>query len=194
MCPIVGGRAFASFFRIITQREEVMEGLRKKRVKRSLYKESDSGGPVNQSSIYDRDETSLNFTDLNRFGEECFRFLGPSGEFSEDDEPSYEGEYDIGEYTGLGPKGYQRKSFKIIEDACEILARDKYLDASNIQVGLHDRVLVLRGEVFSRSDKKRAEALVENIPGIMDVANYLGITTPSSSGWISDFGSIEDEA
>jgi hypothetical protein len=184
-----------------------MEGLRKKDEKRRFFKESDSGAPYGQKGNDENDEATFIFSDLNRFGEERFRFLSPSGEFSDDDEPSYVNEYNLGEYPeqrpspsldvnyrGIGPKGYQAKRFKIIEDACEILARDKYLDASNIQVGLDNGVLVLRGEVLSRSDKKRAEALVENIPGIVDVANYLGIAPPQSSGWLTDFGSIEDEA
>jgi len=147
--------------------------------------------------------------DLNRYGEERFRFNYPSNNYGDDFDPSYETEYDfnykleksksgLGSYSGrnfsgLGPKGYQRQSEQIVDEACEILAKDYYLDATNIEVGIDDRVLILKGEVSSRKDKKRAEALVENISGVFDVSNQLNITNSHADGWISDLGSIEDQ-
>ena len=186
-----------------------MHGPRTRILKGGPYRESDSGESAMNSHLYDFNEPDTSSEDINRFGEKRFRFNPPLDDFSEDDDAFFENEYDFGQlyesnevmeskndvdFTGLGPKGYQRKKVHILEDACEILARDKYLDASNIEIGFNNRVLLLRGEDFSRRDKKRAEALVENIPGILDVANQLEIVNPLSSGWISDFGSIEDEA
>ncbi len=96
-------------------------------------------------------------------------------------------------YSGKGPKGYKRSIDKIKDEACEILARDFELDASNIEVEIKENFLFLKGFVFSRQDKKKAESLVEDISGIDDVQNQLQIKKNSVEGWIPGIGSIEDE-
>jgi hypothetical protein len=186
-----------------------MEESRRRLSKRRPYRESDSSVQMTQGTFYDDQDSPISLKDINRFGEERFRFNVPFSNLNDDEDDNYIDEesnqnFEKNEreftaiqdlnFSGLGPKGYQRKSFRIIKEACEILAQDKYLDASGIQVGIDEKVLFLRGEVLSRSDKKRAETLVENIPGIIDVANQLVVVAPSSAGWIPGLGSIEDEA
>ena len=139
---------------------------------------------------------------INCFGEERIKYDHfENEEFSNDFDPTYEDEYGVRhpEETkrenlfGKGPKGYKRSPERIKDDACEILARDFELDASGISVELDDRVLILKGEVASRRDKRRAEWLLDELPGIEDIRNLLTIKKTNVEGWIPGLGSIEDE-
>lgn len=80
-------------------------------------------------------------------------------------------------YRDKGPKGYKRSCERILEDACDRLLLDRDIDASGIEVTMMENCLILRGEVRDREDKKRAEALVENVYGVHDVFNLLKISS-----------------
>lgn len=164
-----------------------------------------------------RDYRPGRFPGRNRFGEENIRHDSyQDDEFSNDYDPTYEDEYGMrhpyehgGKYNrwsddirsvasheshyGKGPKGYRRSPERIKDDACEILAQDIELDASDIEVDFQDGVLILKGHVRTRRDKRRAEDLVEDIPGVEDVSNQLVIKRPHVDGWIPGLGNIENE-
>ena len=95
-------------------------------------------------------------------------------------------------HFGKGPRGYRRSEERIKDEVCEILARDFFLDASDVEVELEDHVLILKGEVGSRGDKRRAEDLVAYIPGIEDVQNQLRVKRAPAEGWIPGLGKIDD--
>jgi osmotically-inducible protein OsmY len=78
-------------------------------------------------------------------------------------------------FIGKGPKGYFRSDTRIHEEACEALARDPELDATEIEVQVRDGLITLRGIVVHRMAKKRAEARVEYISGVQDVMNEIRI-------------------
>lgn len=90
-----------------------------------------------------------------------------------------------GPYRGKGPKGYSRSLDRIREDVCERLADDDRLDASNIDVRLEGTEVVLEGTVETKRDKRRAEDLVENIPGVTNVQNHLVVGTPTTNAVIA---------
>lgn len=81
-----------------------------------------------------------------------------------------------GEFRGLGPRGYRRSDERIKEDVCQCLTDDSHIDASNIDVSVNDREVVLSGTVDSRFEKRRAEDVIERIPGVRDVINSLRVT------------------
>lgn len=144
----------------------------------------------------------------NRFGEENIRHDHfQDDQFSDDYDPTYEDEYGMRHpyehggqqnrwsddlrseashenHSGKGPKGYVRSEQRIKEEASEILTHDYDLDASDIEIEIKDRCLILRGEVNSRHDKRLAEYLVEDISGIEDVDNQLRIKKNQVEGWI----------
>jgi hypothetical protein len=66
-------------------------------------------------------------------------------------------------YTGRGPRNYQRTDERIHEDVCERLTDDPQVDAFDIEVRVKDGEVTLVGNVNSRQQKRRAE----------DVAAYL---------------------
>jgi BON domain len=151
----------------------------------------------------DKRETRPNgrFPGRNRYGEETIRHDSyqddhfyeveriPSVPWSNDSRSEASRE----SHFGKGPKGYKRSPERIRDEACEILARDFDLDASDIEVDIKDDVLILKGEVNSRRDKRLAEYLVENIAGISDVLNQLKIKKTEADGWISGAGNVENE-
>jgi len=181
------------------------------------FRESDSRDDIDDT---DGSFTNSNFKfdnkrRLNRFGEERPRHdRYQDDQYSRDYDPTYEDEYGMKHpyehggrlnrwsddirseasretHFGKGPKGYTRSPERIREEACELLSRDWYLDASDIEVSVEDNCLVLRGEVHSRRDKRHAEALVENIPGINDVINQIKVHK-IVEGWVPGIDHINE--
>jgi HSP20 family molecular chaperone IbpA len=176
-----------------------------------------SNSPIHSSNEHRKEyRPHGRFKGRNRFGEENIRHDSyQDDEFQNDYDPTYEDEYGMrhpyehgrsGRWSddirseasrethfGKGPKGYRRSPDRIKDDACEVLSRDFELDASDIEVDYQDRVLILKGHVSSRHDKRRAEALVEDIPGVEDVQNEIKVKKPGVEGWIPGLGNIENE-
>lgn len=92
-------------------------------------------------------------------------------------------------HVGKGPKGHDRRE-RLIEEASEILFSDSEVDASEIKVEVQGDILVLNGEVKTRKEKKRAEALLEGIRGIRDVHNHLFLKKQNIQGWIPDLKEV----
>ena len=76
---------------------------------------------------------------------------------------------------GRGPKGFQRSDDRILEAVSEALEQDDYVDATNIQVTVIQGEVTLSGSVEDRSDKRHAEDVVENVPGVRNVQNQIRI-------------------
>lgn len=98
-----------------------------------------------------------------------------SGNPSEREPGRWQGQQ-YGEFRGRGPRGYRRSDERIKEDVCQCLTDDSHIDASNIDVAVNDREVVLSGTVQSRFEKRHAEDLIERIPGVSDVINSLRVT------------------
>jgi hypothetical protein len=114
---------------------------------------------------------------------------GRSNRWSDDirSEASRESHY------GKGPKGYRRSPDRILDEACEVLAQDFEVDASDVEVNFKDGILYLKGEVATRNEKRRAELLVEDLPGVEDVHNLLRVKRLNVEGWIPGVGNVENE-
>ena len=81
----------------------------------------------------------------------------------------------IGNFYGRGPRNYVRSDESIKEEACELLFWSSEVDASEIEVSINEGCIYLDGCVSSRFAKKSAEAIVENIHGVVDVQNRLRV-------------------
>lgn len=77
-------------------------------------------------------------------------------------------------YRGRGPKGYRRSDDRIKEDVNDRLS-EGYLDATEVDVSVSGGEVVLSGTVDSRADKRRAEAIAENVSGVSNVENRLRV-------------------
>lgn len=102
-----------------------------------------------------------------------------------------------GPYSGRGPQGYQRSNERIKEDVCEILTRHGEVDASNVQVRVENGEITLEGTVNSRREKRLAEDVVEDLPGVREVHNRLRVENKEGGGgllgWLTG-GSSQGES
>lgn len=78
-------------------------------------------------------------------------------------------------FSGLGPKGYRRSDQRIEEEVCNVLMRDKNINASEIEVHVENGIVHLLGTVSSRSARFDAEMAVDGIPGVEDIQNDLKV-------------------
>jgi hypothetical protein len=85
------------------------------------------------------------------------------------------GGYGQGPHTGRGPRGYRRSDDRIREDVNEELERHGWLDATDVEVEVHEGEVTLRGTVEDRSQKRMAEDAAERVTGVKDVRNELRI-------------------
>ena len=85
------------------------------------------------------------------------------------------GERQEGPFAGRGPKGYQRSDERIREDACDRLTDAPFLDASDIEVTVRNGEVTLSGTVANREQKRRSEALIEQVTGVREVHNTLHV-------------------
>jgi hypothetical protein len=80
-------------------------------------------------------------------------------------------------FAGRGPKNYRRSDERIREEICDRLTDDWRVDASEMEVTVNNGQVTLSGSVHSRDEKRKAEDLVESIPGVHDVHNNLRVST-----------------
>jgi hypothetical protein len=80
-----------------------------------------------------------------------------------------------GSFRGRGPKNYRRSDDRILEDVCEALQEDVYVDASDIEVRVHDGEVTLSGTVETRFAKRQAEDIAESVAGVRHLQNDIRI-------------------
>ena len=86
-----------------------------------------------------------------------------------------------GEHFGKGPKNWIRTDKRILEDVCEALSRNPYVDASDIDVSVKDGIILLSGWVNDREEKREAERCVEGMFGVRDISNQLHMRNRKTS-------------
>src|SRR5579884_1892353 len=80
-----------------------------------------------------------------------------------------------GRYTGRGPKNYRRSDERIQEDINERLTRHGDVDASEIEVEVHNGEVTLRGSVDHRNTRRLAEDIAESVSGVKQIHNQLRV-------------------
>jgi osmotically-inducible protein OsmY len=80
-------------------------------------------------------------------------------------------------YRGRGPRNYQRSDQRIEEDVNDRLTDFPYIDASDIEVSVGNRDVILSGYVKSRYEKRLAESIAEDVSGVTNVENRIRIST-----------------
>jgi len=81
----------------------------------------------------------------------------------------------VGMHRGKGPLGYARSDERIREAVCEALTDDPHVDASNIEVVVHNGEVILTGSVEDRYAKRLTEDIVAGCLGVNDVQNNLRV-------------------
>ena len=93
-----------------------------------------------------------------------------------------------GQHRGKGPKGYSRSDDRIKEDINDRLSDDVFIDASEIDVTVSKGEVTLTGSVSTRTEKRRAEDIAEEVSGVKNVENRLRLASTIStqgSSWDS---------
>ena len=80
-----------------------------------------------------------------------------------------------GRFTGYGPRDYKRSDERILEDVNDRLTWHSMIDASDISVAVSNGIVTLTGSVDTRGDKRLAEDIADDIPGVWDVDNRLHV-------------------
>lgn len=96
-----------------------------------------------------------------------------------------------GQHRGKGPKGYSRSDDRIKEDVNDRLSDDVFIDASEIEVTVVQGEVTLTGTVETRSAKRRAEDIAEEVSGVKNVENRLRLASSSSR---TETGTSSDNA
>jgi osmotically-inducible protein OsmY len=84
-------------------------------------------------------------------------------------------------FSGRGPKGYQRSDDRIKEQLSDRLMDDDDIDATEISIDVKNGEVTLTGTVNSREEKRAAEDIAEQSPGVREVQNHLRVSHDSSS-------------
>ncbi|MDB5213630.1 MAG: hypothetical protein JWO86_1557 [Myxococcaceae bacterium] len=77
-----------------------------------------------------------------------------------------------------GPKGWQRRDDRIHDDVCTRLTDDGYVDASDVEVIVHQGEVTLSGGVADRAQRERAIRIAESVRGVIDVLSRLRVNRP----------------
>jgi osmotically-inducible protein OsmY len=86
-----------------------------------------------------------------------------------------------GGFRGRGPRNYQRSDDRIREDVSERLSDNDWLDASEVEVNVVAREVILNGTVDSRYAKRLAEEICESASGVSNVQNNLRVRSRQSA-------------
>ena len=87
-----------------------------------------------------------------------------------------------GQFTGKGPRGYQRSDQRIQEEVNDRLTDHPEIDATEIEIKVVNGEVTLGGTVNERYQKRLAEDVVENIGGVKQVHNQMRVQQESSLG------------
>lgn len=91
-------------------------------------------------------------------------------------------------HRGRGPAGYIRSDERIVDDVIDRLTEDAHIDASQIVVKVEGGIVTLTGNVPERAMKRRAEDLVANASGVLDVRNAIRVDDGSASAGLPGQG------
>ncbi|HYQ30517.1 MAG TPA: BON domain-containing protein, partial [Polyangiaceae bacterium] len=80
-------------------------------------------------------------------------------------------------HVGKAPKNATRADSRVRDDVCDALTYRGDLDATDIDVTVHNGEVTLEGTVQTRSMKHHAENLADEVTGVKDVHNHLRVTT-----------------
>lgn len=121
----------------------------------------------------DAGERGLQPYGAERFGtRQPFGSGRPRGEFEREGE-AFGARGRSSNFSGKGPKGYQRSDERIREELSDRMTADPEIDASEISISVSQGEVTLEGSVSNRSMKRAAEDLAEEISGVREVNNRL---------------------
>lgn len=95
---------------------------------------------------------------------------------------------DRGPHFGKGPKGYRRSDERIREEVSEVIARQGWIDASDVEIKVQSGEVTLTGTIAQRDHKRQLEQMIEDLPGVDDVRNELRVKRDQQPAAASGLG------
>jgi HSP20 family molecular chaperone IbpA len=86
-----------------------------------------------------------------------------------------------GRFAGRGPRGYRRADASIDDEINARLTMHPDVDATDIEVHVADGAVTLTGSVDDRHQKRVAELIAEDVAGVDNVTNRIGVRRGLSS-------------
>lgn len=77
------------------------------------------------------------------------------------------------DHRGKGPRGWKPDDARLLDQVCRRLHDDAWVDATEVDVSVEEGVVTLRGHTRSAMEKRRAEDVAWEVPGVVDVVNEL---------------------
>jgi osmotically-inducible protein OsmY len=87
-----------------------------------------------------------------------------------------------GDQTGRGPTGYHRPDDSVREEIVERLVRDPWIDATDVEVRVKDRVVTLDGVLADRRQRRMAEDVAWSVYGVENVNNEIHVNDHRATG------------
>lgn len=84
-------------------------------------------------------------------------------------------------YRGKGPRGYRWSDRRLHEEICERLTQHPGIDATHIEVQVHEGAVLLSGDVRRRIERCLAEMVVARIPYVTHISNGIRASEPPSN-------------
>lgn len=135
---------------------------------------------ANSPRSFDRDYRSSR-DDTRRYDQHDRGFFERAGDeiasWFGDDDAARRREAD---HRGSGPQNYARSDERILDDVCDHLTEDRYVDARNVTVTVQEREVTLDGTVSSKAAKRRAEDCADAVSGVRHVQNNLRVENQQS--------------
>jgi osmotically-inducible protein OsmY len=79
----------------------------------------------------------------------------------------------MGQNSGRGPRGFTRSDDRIKEDIAERLTDHPELDATDLEIKVHNGEVTLTGTVSERWNRRLAEDLAESVSGVKQIQNQI---------------------
>lgn len=127
--------------------------------------------PYGDRDTYRRPERSW----WDRASDEVSSWFGDDDAARRRQRDSRRDDAEAGVFRGHGPRGYTRSDERIREDVSDRLTDNPVLDATEIEVVIHDGEVTLHGHVDSRYSKRLAEDIADEVSGVKHVQNNLRI-------------------
>jgi|GEM_PF-674897 len=144
----------------------------------SEYEEEEFKRHLDDSAWNNTPGGELSWAEQYRTDGEAHNYKGPLSDFDEYPQQGHNFDHRKPrhkDFSGFGPRGYKRSDARIEEEICELLARDHYIDASEIVVAVENGIVKLSGTVNHREDRVEAEMLSESVIGVEDIQNDISV-------------------
>jgi hypothetical protein len=82
---------------------------------------------------------------------------------------------------GAGPRGWRPSDERIHDEVCARLTDDGHVDATDVEVIVHEGEVSMIGTVTDREQRRRAERIADSVRGVVDVINRVRVRPAEGS-------------